>query len=479
MARSSPCPPPATASAQGAVAHTTPGTPASRLAFVLTALGVFLVSLDVSIANAVLPDIGHSFAGTGKQALAWVITIYAIVFAATLVPGGRLADRAGRRWVFTVGLGIFGAGSAVCGLSLGLPMLLAGRGLQGVGAAAAQPASLGLMLATVPAGDRAHATARWFGAGAVGIGLGPLVGGLASDVLTWRVAFLANLPLILWALWATQRVLPETERHPGRRLPDPAGAVLLACAAAAVTLGISELTNWGPGDARTIAALLAGIALGAWFVQRCRTIEEPLLQIAMLRSPQFAKVTIATLGYSGAFFGLLFSFVLFLTSIWGLSTIEAGLCISVMAALVVPLSRRVGHLPQRVGFGPPLAGGVMLVAIALVLASVIGDGSTFRPSWLAVQVVAGAGIGLCYPLLGAAAVAGLPATELAAATAINQCARQIGAALGVAVSVAALGSSPSARSFHVAWWLCAAMCLVSAAGARTLDRHVHEQEQDA
>jgi predicted MFS family arabinose efflux permease len=183
-------------------------------------------------------------------------------------------------------------------------------------------------------------------------------------------------------------------------------------------------------------------------------------------------VTVATLAYSAAFFGLLFTFVLFLTTVWGLSTVHAGLCISALAALVVPMSRRVGNLPQRIGFAPPLAGGVALIAVALLLATVVGHGHSFTPAWLAVLVVAGLGLGLCYPLLGAAAVARLPPADLAAATAINQCARQLGAALGVAVSVAALGStsSPTAGRFHLAWLLCAALCAVSALSAITVDR---------
>lgn len=446
--------------------------PVPALAVALTGLGAFLVSLDVSVANAVLPAIGASFPDASRRALAWVITAYAIVFAAALVPGGRLADRTGRRRVFGVGLAVFGFGSAVCGVAPSLAVLLIGRVLQGVGAAAAQPASLGLLLASVPLDKRALYTARWFGAGALGVGLGPLVGGLAADELNWRAAFLVNIPLVLWALAVSRRALPETERHPGRRLPDPVGAVALAAAAAALTLGISELTGWGLDDARTWGALAGGVLLGAWFVHRCRTVPDPLLQIEMLRSPHFAKVTLATLGYSAAFFGLLFTFVLFLTGVWGLSIVHAGLAITPMALVVVPLSRHVGRLPARVGFAPPLAGGSLLIAVALLFNAATADGDSFEASWLIGLTLAGLGIGLCYPLLGAAAVAGLPPADLAAATAINQCARQIGAALGVAATVAALGTTAgsSAGRFHLAWVLCAALCILAALAASTVDR---------
>ncbi|MDQ6745842.1 MAG: MFS transporter [Actinomycetota bacterium] len=442
------------------------------LAVALTSLGAFLVSLDVSVANAVLPAIGRSFSSAQRQDLAWVITAYAIVFAAALVPGGRLADRAGRRRVFSWGLAVFAVGSAVCGIAVNLPMLLAGRLLQGAGAAAAQPASLGLLLAGIDSSRRALLTARWFGAGALGIGLGPLVGGVATDALNWRAAFLINVPLVVWALIFTPRALRETEPHPGRSLPDPLGALLLAAGAAALTLGITELSGWGAGDARTLGALVAAAGLGSAFVWRCHTTSDPVLQLEMLRSTHVAKVTLATLAYSAGFFGLLLTFVLFLTSVWGLSIVQAGLGITPMTLIVVVLSRRVGGLPARVGFGPPLAAGAALIAAALLLGALTAAGETFRILWLAQVTVAGVGIGLCYPLLGAAAVSGLRPADLAAATAINQCARQLGAALGVALCVAVLGSAvhvPAAR-FHLAWIVCAALCLLAAACSATIHR---------
>jgi EmrB/QacA subfamily drug resistance transporter len=435
-----------------------------RLAFALTCLGVFLVSLDVSITNAVLPAIGRTFAGESRQALAWTITAYAIAFAAALVPGGRLADRSGRRRVFVWGLGLFGAGSLICGAAPSLAVLIGGRVVQGLGAAVAQPASLGLLLAVTEPSRRSEYTARWFGAGAVGIGLGPLVGGALTEVADWRLAFLVNVPLVAWALVAAPRALRETERHPGRSLPDPLGAVLLAFAAAALTLGIADLTSWGPTDPRTLAALGTGLLAGALFVRRCARNPDPLLHLELLRARTFARVTLGTLLYSAAFFGLIFTFILFLTGVWGLSTVEAGLGITPMAGIVVLLSQRVGGLADRVGFAKPLTGGVLLIAAGLLLAAVVADGDSFRPVWLVIVVICGFGIGLCYPLLGAAALVEMPAGDLAAATAINQCARQLGASFGIAVSVAALGSAarPTVSGFHLAWVLSAGLCLAAA-----------------
>jgi MFS family permease len=443
---------------------------AGRWVFGLTGMGSFLVSLDISIANAVLPRMGGSFNHPSRVALSWVIGAYAVSFAAVLVPAGRLADRAGRRRVFTGGLAVFAGGSLLCGVAPSLPILLLGRVTQAAGAAAANPASLGLLLATTDEGERATYTARWAGMGALGIGLGPLVGGAFATALSWRWAFLVNLPIVAVVLLATPRKLPETPLTPGRRLPDPIGAGLLMAAAALVTVAVSESTSWGWSDWRTVGSAIGGVLLGMVFVSRCSRRVDPLLNLQLLRNVRFGLITAATLGYSAAFFGLLFSFVLFLTSSWHLSTVEAGLGITPMAATVFVLSTRVGRLPPRLGFRVPLAAGASLIAAGLVLAIVGTSGRRFDDSWLGIVSVCGVGAGLCYPLLGAAAVADMPPGDLASATALNVCARQLGAALGVAAAVAAIGgqTAAGAHGFHVAWAVCAGFALLSAVAATAL-----------
>jgi EmrB/QacA subfamily drug resistance transporter len=459
-------------SAQGVVAVDT-GCGARRrvpLVTAITMVGGFVVSMDVSIANAVLPAIGRTFDGVSRPALSWTITAYAIAFAAALVPAGRIADRSGRRRTFLGGLVVFALGSALCGLSWDLPALLLGRVVQGVGAAAAQPASLGLLLAAGGSSRRSEMAARWGGAGAVGIALGPVVGGALTTLISWRLAFLVNLPIVAVAWIVGPRVLPETDRHPGRALPDPLGAALLAFSAAMLTLAISELTGWGADDPRTVAGFALGFAAAYAFLRRSRSVSEPLLDLSVFRRRAVVLVTVTTVFYSAGFFGLLFSFVLFLTGAWHLTTIEAGLGIVPMAGTVVVLSFHVGSLAQRHGFRIPLAAGAGLMAIGLGLDALIQSGRAFNASWIAVAIVIGTGIGLCYLLLGAAAVDGLPAHELASTTAVNQCARQLGAALGVAATVAVLdGAGPTTiAQFHLAWALCAGFGLAAATSALLL-----------
>lgn len=441
--------------------------------FLLTGLGIFLVSLDVSVANAVLPAIGRSFHNPPRAELSWIITVYAITFAAVLVPAGRLADRAGRRRVFAMGLILFATGSAMCGAAPTMSLLLVGRVIQAVGAATLQPASLGLLVAAISVRARATYVARWGGMGAVGIGLGPSLGGFITSASTWRWVFLINLPVIAVALLATPRYLRETARHRGRRLPDPFGAVLLALAAGALTLGISEGGAWGWLNLRTVSAIGGGILLAAAFVRRCTVVADPVLDLDLLRNRQFALVTLVTVLYAAAFFGTLFTFMLFLTGPWHMTLTAAGLALTPMPVAALLLTTCVGAISDRTGFRLPMTVGTACMTVGLLLSAAVDRGTSFSVSWLPIVAFLGFGVGLCFPLLSAAAVAAQPPTRLAAATAVNQCARQIGAALGVAGSVAALGTGVNAdvSGFHTAWLLCGASTAVAAVAALGITRN--------
>jgi NTE family protein len=304
------------------------------------------------------------------------------------------------------------------------------------------------------------------------MGLGPVVGGVFTEWFSWRGAFLVNVPLVAAAMLAAPGVLVESDRHPGRRLPDPIGAVLFALAASGVTFALAQVADWGVTDVRVAGAGLGATLAGALFVRRCLTVSEPLLDLAILRSRQVAAVTVVTVLYSCAFFGLLFSFVLFLAGSWHLSLIRIGAALVPMAATVLLLTVRVGQLANRVGFRLPLTAGTVCMASGLVLSARAFGGQQFELRWVPIAVLIGVGIGLCYPLLGAAAVAGLDARHLAAATALNQCARQLGAALGVATTVAVLGGQPAPPlgRFHIAWLVCAGFCAVAGLTARTVNR---------
>src|SRR3954454_17763442 len=198
--------------------------PSARPGRVLMVVGlaVFLSVLDLFIVNIAFPSLQRDFDGVGLSGLSWVLTAYAIVFAATLVPAGRLGDLYGRRRVFVIGLGLFTLGSALCAVAPSVETLVAARVIQGVGAAALTPNSLGLVLPLFPAERRSTVIGAWAGIGAVGASIAPPLGGLLVEV-SWRLIFIVNVPLGIAAIVLALRLAPEVRYARASRLPDLLG----------------------------------------------------------------------------------------------------------------------------------------------------------------------------------------------------------------------------------------------------------------
>ena len=224
----------------------------------VTAVAVFMAFLDVTIVNIAFPSIRADFASSSLADLSWVLNAYNIVFAALLVPAGRLADLLGRRRLFFWGLALFMLASCLCGLALSVWMLVGARVVQAAGAAVLVPTSLGLLLPEFPVERRASATALWGAVGGVAAATGPSLGGLLIDWADWRVVFFVNLAFGLAAWVPARRLLRET-RDPDRgAVPDAVGIALLAGGVGLVSLAIVEAPDW------------AGEARGSWARWSCR-----------------------------------------------------------------------------------------------------------------------------------------------------------------------------------------------------------------
>jgi EmrB/QacA subfamily drug resistance transporter len=221
----------------------------------VTSVAVFMGFLDVTIVNIAFPDIESSFPDTSLAGLSWILNAYNIVFAALLVPAGRMSDRFGRRRMFFVGVLTFLAASAVCGLAPSIEVLVAARVVQAAGAAILVPTSLALLLPEFPLEQRATATALWGATGAIAAATGPSLGGVLVDTTSWRWVFFVNLIIGLPALIPARRLLTERrDQHPGP-LPDLAGAVLLVAGVGLLSLGIVKGEEWGWGGGRVIGPL--------------------------------------------------------------------------------------------------------------------------------------------------------------------------------------------------------------------------------
>src|SRR3954449_6303367 len=227
----------------------------------VTGVAVFMAFLDVTIVNVAFPSIREAFPETSLAGLSWVLNAYNIVFAALLVPAGRLADLLGRRRMFFVGLALFVVASALCGLAWSVGVLVAARVLQAAGAALLVPTSLGLLLPEFPVERRATATALWGAIGGVAAATGPSLGGLLISWADWRLVFFVNLVFGAAAWLPARRLLRET-RDPDRgAVPDALGIALLAGGVGALSLAIVEAPDWGWGSARVLLAFAAAVLL--------------------------------------------------------------------------------------------------------------------------------------------------------------------------------------------------------------------------
>jgi EmrB/QacA subfamily drug resistance transporter len=423
-------------------------------AFGVTVAAAFMVALDLSIVNVAFPSIRRSFPEVSTATLSWVLAAYSVVFGALLLGAGRIADRSGRRRIFLFGLLIFTAGSLLCGAAPSAWLLIGGRVVQAIGAALLMPASLALLLTATPPAVRAQAVAMWGGVSALAVATGPSLGSLLIDSGGWRWAFFVNLPVALVAGIAARRVVPESTI--GGKVPDLVGLALLSAAVASLALAITQGGDWGWSSGRVVGSFVAAAVLAPIAVYRSTRHRAPAIDLEVFKSRAVVLATAATLVYSIGFFGMLLANVLFLTSVWEYSTLEAGLAITPAPLLVAALSGPSGRLAARLGYGPVLvAGGLTFAAGLLFYVTMVDVESKYFTHWLPGALLIGVGVALSFPVLSAAAVAGLPQERFGIGGAINQTARQIGAVLGVAVLIAILGTPSSLdqalHRFRVAW----------------------------
>jgi EmrB/QacA subfamily drug resistance transporter len=408
--------------------------------FFLVSIGVFASLLDLFIVNIAFPDLQADFAHAGLSELSWVLNGYAIVFAALLVPAGRLVDLYGRKRGFVIGLSLFTAASIACAAAGSAPVLIGARVVQGIGAAILGPSSLGVVLPAFPARSRSAVIAAWAAVGAVGAAAGPPLGGLLVQA-SWRWVFIVNVPLGLVSIWYAIRRLPESRDPRAGALPDLAGTLALMVGIGALSLALVKGRDWGWDDTRTgLAFAIAAVATGAAVLRSLRH-PVPALELPILRVPSFALSVASALAFFAAFAALLLSGVLFLTQVWGHSILRAGLELTpgplgALAAAVV--ASRVG---PRIGMGTVGAIGGALVAVGIGWNAVrLGTTPDYLGAYLPGQIVGGLGVGLAIPSFTAVSVTAVGPARFATAIGISSMFRQVGGALGVAAFVAIVGT---------------------------------------
>ncbi|MGA5270887.1 MFS transporter [Streptomyces lydicamycinicus] len=384
----------------------------------------------VAAMNLAIPKIAASALHPSPAQLLWIVDTYVLVFAGLLIPAGALGDRMGRKGVLLTGLGVFAAGALLCAPATTLPVLLAGRALSGAGAALLVPATMSVLLHAAPPDRRAGAVAAW--STAVGIGglAGNAGGALILQFLPWQGLFWAYVPLALALSAWVARVAPRVPRQTATL--DLPGSALLVLGAAALLFGIIE----GPGRGWTSATVTGAFALAlvvfALFVRHGLRAAHPVLDPGLFRLP---RLLAGSLGIAVTFFGMFALFYVnaqFLQYVKAYSPLQTGCAIAPLALGMMAVTKYGMRWAQRAGEARTVGAGLGLIAAGLLLLAT-ADARTPYLCYLAFLLVMAAGAGLAMPTLSHAIVASVPAHRAGMGSGLQGAARELGAALGIAV----------------------------------------------
>ena len=400
------------------------------LTLTVVSAGTAMLLLDVTVVNVALPairaDLDASFAE-----LQWVIDAYALTLATVLLTAGVLADRYGRRTTYAAGLALFTLFSALCGAATSGVLLDVARGAQGIGAAAMFAASLALLAHEFQGRERGFALGVWGAITGAALAIGPLVGGLLVDAISWRWVFLVNLPIGVALLYLTLRRLPES-RDPDPRGLDLAGLVTFGGACFALTFALIRGNGDGWGSPHIAGGLVAAAVLLAAFIAIQRRGRTPMLPPGLFRIPAFTGTAVVAFAQSLALYPLFLFLALYFQEVLGATPTETGLWllpITLVLFAVAPVSGRyTGRVPLRIF----LVSGLTLIGLSLLLMRGLTVGSEWT-ELLPGFIVGGLAIGIISPALAAAMVGVLSVDHSGLASGINNTFRQLGIGIGIAV----------------------------------------------
>jgi EmrB/QacA subfamily drug resistance transporter len=411
----------------------------------------FMAQLDFFVVNVALDGIGQSFPGARVASVSWVLSAYAIVFAAVLVPAGRIADHWGRKKMLLTGVVVFTLTSAGAAAAPSLDVLVAARAIQAVGAAMIVPTSLGLLYPSFPKRQHTLVVGLWAGVGAIAASAGPPVGGLLVT-LDWRLIFLINVPVGIATLVAGALLLPSVRQPKGASLPDPVSALTLLLGVSMLVLATVQGPEWGWTDARTMALFAAAALAGVATIERTLHAKAPVIEKQLFTSRPFTAASVALFLFFVGFAIVLLSTALFMQEVWHFSPLSAGIGIAPAPLASIAFAMNAGPIQRRFGRIAPAVTGSLIMALAAVywLAAVHTTPDYWGGMFPGLIMVGLAG-GLAQAPLFAAAGTLAPERATTGSAVLNM-SRQIGSAVGVAVLVA-LTPHATIEGFDFAWWV--------------------------
>ena len=395
------------------------------------AFGLFMIMLDNTVVNVALPSIAADLQ-IGLSELEWIVTGYALTFASLMLTGGKLADLLGRRRIFIVGLAIFTVSSLVCGLAGSGELLIGARVVQGAGAALMNPATLSIIAATFPPRQRGMAIGIWAGVSALALAIGPLVGGLLTEHISWSWIFFVNVPIGVIAIAASLLLIPESKDESAEQRLDLPGLLTSGIGLFALTYGLIEANTYGWTSSRILGAFAVAVAMLVAFVLLETRQRLPMLDLSLFRNGTFAGANLAVLLVALAMFGVFFFVSLYMQGVLGYSAVETGAAFLPLTILIMLTAPIAGKSSDRFGSRWLMTIGMILIAIQLFYFSRLGVEESY---WniLPAMILGGFGMAMVMTPSAAAAVRALPVDKAGVGSAVLNAFRQVGGSMGIAV----------------------------------------------
>ena len=335
------------------------------------AFGLFMIMLDNTIVNVALPSIERDLHVSISE-LEWIVTAYALTFAALLITGGKLGDLYGRKLIFIVGIGIFTASSLACGLAPNAGFLIGARMVQGVGAALMNPASLSIITATFPPRERGQAIGIWAGVSAMALAIGPLVGGVIVENLNWNWIFFINVPVGILGIVVSWLVIKESRDMSHEQSVDVPGLVTSSLGLFALTYALIEGNSHGWSSPEILGLFAASAVLLVAFVLLEHRQRLPMLDLDLFKIGSFTGANIVAMLVSLGMFGVFFFVSLYVQNILGYSPTQAGALFLPMTILIIIVAPIAGKLSDRIGSRWLMGAGMTIVGISLLLYQRVG-----------------------------------------------------------------------------------------------------------
>jgi EmrB/QacA subfamily drug resistance transporter len=449
---------------------------------------LFMIMLDNTIVNVALPAIQRDL-GISQSELEWTVAAYALTFASLLLTGGKLGDLLGRKKIFLVGVAVFTLSSLFCGLSSGAGELIGARAVQGIGAALMMPATLSIISATFHARERGMAIGIWAGVSAMALAIGPLLGGVITEHISWNWIFYVNVPIGALGVLTSLFVVPESRDTSREQRLDLPGLLTSGIGLLALVYALIEGHAYGWASGRILGLFaVAAVALTAFVLLELHQ-RLPMLDVSLFRNGTFAGANLVAILVTLAMFGIFVFFPIYMQTFRGWSPIQAGAALLPWTLMIVFLAPIAGKLSDRVGSRWLMAGGMTVVALCCLELSTVSLHSSF---WHMLPGFVLGGIGMSFVMtpMSAAAMGAVSVDKAGVASGVLNTFRQVGVALGIAImgaiitnraAAAARGGADRPHAFvhglTFGMRVSAAICLGAAIAAAVLVRKYRHGEQ--